>query len=285
LQSLQNYYSNLEVVNISAILNGSSNYILSQIKYNHWSYEEALGSAQAKGFAESDPTLDVGGFDARYKLSLINSLLFSQYIPAKRIPIFGIQNISKKSIGTLDELACVIKPLAQTKKLGNGSLLSWVAPAILSEKHLLAQLDNELNGALIDSKYAGEQLLSGKGAGKFPTAAAVFNDLIALVERNYRYQTKENEVENGSSIDENRSIIKVILIDPSDAAAIEPYAEKIEQTDWQGTTYFIIKMAYENLQVFFDLASDKKWNVAMDVDGFFESILEKKQAVKLIDVN
>lgn len=191
LQTINGYNSNLSVSKVAGILNGSSNYILTQIEQKGWTYEQALTKAQEPGFAESDPSLDVGGFDARYKLLILTYHAFGQFIPPKEIAIKGIDELTKEDFEQVSKNGSVIKPLAVCELLPNGKISAWVAPIPLDSSSPLARLDNELNGIAVDTFFAGQQLFSGKGAGSLPTgSAAVYNDVL-LLRKGFNYAVPE----------------------------------------------------------------------------------------------
>lgn len=191
IRNLEDYYASEQIEEIKGIFNGSSNYILTKLFQEGKSYEEALGEAQANGFAETDPTLDVGGFDPKFKLSIILQHTFGIRQHPENIFNWGIQNISEKDIAFAKERNLKIKLLA--KAHFDGKVLSTlVAPHFIDEQNPLYHVENEFNCVLINGKYASNQTLIGKGAGSLPTGLAVLSDVIALTQGyTYRYKSTD----------------------------------------------------------------------------------------------
>lgn len=250
VQTINSYQCNLNVKRLIAILNGSSNYILTQIFNQSWSYEKAVKEAQLKGFAETDPSLDVGGFDARYKLSLLNSFAFNRFVDVAEIPLLGIERIEAIDFEFSVLKNRVIKPLALSEKDDSGAIRSWVAPALLSSNHVLANLENELNGVVVETEFGEEQLLSGKGAGKFPTGAAVFNDLLLLL-KGYNY-TNQHTVANETVADKT---VQLLIRTKKQSRALPNYVEVLNCESWREQEFITARLPYQKLQVFFNYAS------------------------------
>jgi homoserine dehydrogenase len=189
LRNLENYYSGGYITTISGIINGSTNYILSEMQARQIDYKEALAKAQGLGFAESDPTLDVSGADAQSKLQLLAFHAFGTYIPKKDIPTIGIAHLQQTDLAFAQTQNAVIKLLAScnydVKKQKHE--LS-VLPTLLPKEHRLAKIEGAFNGILVGQDEIGFQLFEGAGAGSLATGSAVYTDLKAL-ERQYQYTT------------------------------------------------------------------------------------------------
>lgn len=190
IRNLEEYYDNDLLESIEGIVNGSTNYILTKTFAENLSYEEALKQAQEKGFAESNPILDTGGFDAKYKLLILLAHSFG-YI-AKPADLFniGIDNIGNLELRYAKEKGLKIKLVAQAFKGSDGKLSAFVIPKYVTPEERLYNVDDVFNGVLTKTSFADTQFFVGKGAGAHPTASAVLSDISAL-SYNYRYEYKK----------------------------------------------------------------------------------------------
>lgn len=170
---------------LTAIINGTTNYILTGMASHGKSFDKALKDAQAKGYAEADPGFDIDGMDACHKLAILSSIAFDQRIRIEDILLQGIRGITKQDIDIArQEMGCVVKHLAMARtRATDGALEVQVVPALLPVDHLLAGVDGVNNGILVKGDAVGEVMFSGRGAGKMPTASAVMSDII-FVARN-----------------------------------------------------------------------------------------------------
>ena len=164
---------------LAGIINGTTNYILTQMTEKGWEFEQAVKEAQALGFAEADPSSDVEGDDAAFKLSILSTIAFGQKINVNDIPKEGIAKISKEDISYAKELGYVIKLVASATKR-NDELELRVHPALISASHPLALVNNEFNAVLLKGNAVGELMFYGRGAGSLPTGSAVLGDIIAV---------------------------------------------------------------------------------------------------------
>lgn len=183
-----------EFEEILGIVNGTTNYILTQMTEYGLDYDNVLKTAQAKGFAEADPTADVEGHDVANKLSILMSLVFGIYVPPTAIPTEGITKISKDDIDFAAQFGYKIKLLATAKKIGD-QLEGHVQPALVPVDHPLASVSNEFNAIFVRGNAVDDLMFYGKGAGPFPTASAVLGDAIEIAKA----------IERGSAFD-NRNI-------------------------------------------------------------------------------
>ncbi|MBR2614198.1 MAG: homoserine dehydrogenase [Clostridia bacterium] len=165
------------ITSISGIINGTTNYILTQMTDNGWSYEDALKEAQKLGFAEANPTADVEGFDATYKISILSSLAFNKKISIENIYREGITNLKEKDIKFAKKLGYVIKILGIGKDTKNGIEVR-VHPTLVKNDSALANVKGSFNAVKIEGDSVGEITLTGRGAGSMPTASAVVSDVI-----------------------------------------------------------------------------------------------------------
>ncbi|MBN1604404.1 MAG: homoserine dehydrogenase [Chitinispirillaceae bacterium] len=173
-----------DIVSIKTIINGTCNYILTRMSKEHLCFEDVLKQAQANGYAEADPTLDVGGGDSGHKVAIMASLISNGYVPYDKIPIEGITSISPEDISFAHELGYTIKLLGVINKAEDSEGLDVrVHPAMVKDDHILASVSDVFNAVLIDGDAVGRILIYGRGAGELPTASAVVSD-VADVARN-----------------------------------------------------------------------------------------------------
>lgn len=180
-QNLERYYAHDEVEHIQGVFNGSTNYILTKMAENGWGYTEALARAQALGFAETDPTLDVDAHDPASKLALLCAHALGLLIAPDDILRFGIRTVARADIDFAAHRGCKIRLLGSASLLPGGQLQAFVLPAFVSGESPFYALNDEYNGVQIQSRYMDKQVLTGKGAGGYPTGFAVLSDLAASV--------------------------------------------------------------------------------------------------------
>lgn len=168
-----------EIASIAAIINGTSNYILTKMAQEGAEFSEALKEAQSLGYAEPDPTNDVEGYDAAYKLAILASLGFRARVAPGDIHTEGITRLSPKDFQYASELGYVIKLLAIADRL-EGGILARVAPALLPQSAPLAKVDGVFNAVQVTGDLTGTVLFQGQGAGADPTTSAVVADLLDL---------------------------------------------------------------------------------------------------------
>ncbi len=166
---------------IAGILNGTTNYILTKMTEKELSYETALKQAQDLGYAETDPTGDVEGFDAAYKLAILSTISFNKKIDINKIYREGITKIKANDIKSAKELGYTIKLIALGQRLENGKIDVRVHPMLVAKKHLLAQVKNATNSIMLSGYPVGDLVFTGAGAGAEPTASSVVGDLLVLV--------------------------------------------------------------------------------------------------------
>lgn len=167
------------ILSIMGIVNGTTNYILTRMTESGEAFADVLAAAQAKGYAEADPTLDVGGIDAAHKLQILASLAYGGYIRFADIYIEGIQKIEAVDIEFARELGYRIKLLA-IAKADDGELEVRVHPTMIPETHLLASVGGVYNAVHIRGDSCGSLMFSGRGAGQMPTASSVVADIVEI---------------------------------------------------------------------------------------------------------
>ena len=164
---------------IYAIVNGTCNYILSQMTYTGESYQGALRQAQADGLAEADPTLDVSGLDSAHKIAIMTSLAFGWAVPFDMIPVEGIEAIKLGDVQAAEKLGYLIKLLAIAERQKSGITVR-VRPAFISRNHPLAWVSGPFNAVSVYGHITGHTMYYGRGAGGAPTASAVVADLLSI---------------------------------------------------------------------------------------------------------
>ena len=190
VRNLEEYYDNDLLHSIRAIVNGSTNFILTKMFDENLNFKDALLLAQQLGFAESNPTLDVEGFDALNKWVIFLCHAYGIVTTSDNILFTGIQNIHQTDALVAKQRGQQIRLVAQAKKLTDGGVAAFVLPQFVTADNPLAFVKNEYNGVVIESGFADQQFFYGKGAGSFPTASAVLSDLSAL-RYGYKYEYKK----------------------------------------------------------------------------------------------
>jgi len=190
IRNLEEYYDNDLLHSIKAIVNGSTNFILTKMFEEKLDFQSALLLAKQLGFAESNPKLDVEGYDAVNKWTILLNHAYGIVEHPNNILFTGIQNIQLSDALVAKEKGLDIKLIAQAKKLKNGKVAAFVLPQFVTLGDPMSFVKNEYNGVVIESGFADKQFFYGKGAGSFPTASAVLSDISAL-RYNYRYEYKK----------------------------------------------------------------------------------------------
>jgi homoserine dehydrogenase len=175
-----------EVRSIIGILNGTTNYILTQMIKEQESFEVALADAQKKGYAEANPAADIEGHDACRKIAILASLAFGTHINPDMIHTEGIVNITSEDVEYAQKDDRVIKLVGRCVKTGEGRLFLMVSPCLIKKSCPLASIEDVFNGILIEGDAVGEVMFYGRGAGKLPTASAVVADIIDAAKHFHR---------------------------------------------------------------------------------------------------
>lgn len=190
IRNLEEYYDNDLLQSFRGIINGSTNFILTKIFQEQLKFNEALLLAKQLGFAESNPTLDIGGFDAANKLCILLAHSFGIIAKTDQFIFNGIENISLQDATVAKEKKYSIKLVANAQKLANGKLAAFVLPQFVTATDDLYHVHNEFNAITTESSFADKHFFKGKGAGAFPTASAVLSDISAL-RYDYKYEYKK----------------------------------------------------------------------------------------------
>jgi homoserine dehydrogenase len=205
IRTLEEYFDNEQLAKVSGIFNGTTNYILTKTITENLTYEEALKQAQEKGFAESDPTNDVEGFDAKYKSIIIALHSFGVIAKPDNVLNIGITTLQHDDIKYAAEKSYKIKLVPTIKQVSENEIAIFVLPKFVKQDNPLFFVDFEFNGVLIEGEFSGNQFLKGRGAGGHPTGAAVLSDISALsydYKYGYKklYQSKKNSLTNSVSV-------------------------------------------------------------------------------------
>lgn len=185
IRNLENYYGQEDLKSIAGIINGSSNYILSKMEELNLSFDTVLKDAQDAGFAESDPSLDIDGYDAKFKLCILAAHAFGIIIDPKEVLTLGIRNIQSEDLTFAKNSDSRFKLIAQSYQDGE-NIKAFVIPQLLSSENDLYHIQNEFNAVQVEGKFSNTQTFVGKGAGAHPTGSAVVSDLNASAS-GYRY--------------------------------------------------------------------------------------------------
>ncbi|MBY0402415.1 MAG: homoserine dehydrogenase [Cyanobacteria bacterium] len=170
------------ILEMAGILNGTTNYILTKMTDEGWSYQDALKEAQDKGFAESDPTNDVEGFDASYKIALLSNIAYQKSFDLSQIFCEGISQIHAMDIKNAEALGYRIKLIGLSKQTDSQQLDIRVHPMLVPHTHPLAAIKNEYNAVWVRGDAVGDVMFYGKGAGEMPTGSAVSADIVAIAQ-------------------------------------------------------------------------------------------------------
>ena len=228
IRNLEEYYDNDLLQSFRGIINGSTNFILTKIFQDQLEFNDALLLAKQLGFAESNPLLDIGGFDAANKLSILLAHSFGIIAKTDRFIFNGIENISLHDAVVAKEKKFSIKLVANAQKLSNGKLAAFVLPQFVTETDDLYQVHNEFNAVITESSFADRHFFKGKGAGAFPTASAVLSDISALRYK-YKYEYKKIAHQTDTVLSNDYflkvfvSIDDIVKIDKTDFEWIEEW--------------------------------------------------------------
>ena len=190
IRNLEEYYDNDLLLEVKGILNGSSNYILSRVFDHKEPYENALRKAQELGFAETDPSFDIEGYDSLFKLVIITMHALGTYVAPERIFTYGISTIHDSDIQYAREKGVKIKLVAQVVKVSEEHFTMFVMPEFVGPNKYIYSVDDEYNGVVIRGECYDRQFMFGKGAGSLPTASSILSDVMARL-HDYRYEYKK----------------------------------------------------------------------------------------------
>lgn len=256
IKALREGLSANHIEQITGILNGTSNYILTNMMKDGLAFKDALLSAQKLGYAEADPSFDIGGFDAAHKLLILASIAYKLNAKPDDILIEGIENISSDDIYFAQEFGYAIKLLAIAKKSAQ-SLELRVHPALLEHSKMIAKVDGVMNAVSVRGDCVGESMYYGAGAGAKPTASAVISDLIDIARKikSPMLGYKDTNLQSGLSLvksddlmskfylrlrvhDELGVIAKITNIMSQNELSIDSFLQKPNSSKADTTVYF-----------------------------------------------
>lgn len=235
LRNLEEYYDNDLISSIEGIFNGSTNYILTKVFEEKKSYADALKQAQELGFAESDPSLDVKGYDPKYKLVIAIAHTFGVFVQPEEVINIGIDRISNLDLKFAQEHNYSIKLIARAFKQ-DGKVYGFVAPQFIENTNPLASVRNEFNAVQVRGAFAETQLFIGKGAGSYPTGSAVLSDISAL-NYDYAYEYKKHQQDTDLEFSNDLSVEAYISFDQEDQVTIGDFVEFNSGYAAQGKQY------------------------------------------------
>jgi len=246
IRNLEEYYDNDLLKSITGILNGSSNYILTQIFQENKDYATALKEAQALGFAESNPDFDVQGYDALYKLVIITAHAFGTIVLPDNIFRFGIDGINGFDVRFAKEKGLKIKLVAKVMKTEDGDISLFVAPQFVNKENYIYNVEHEYNGVVIEGEFYDKQFMFGKGAGAFPTGSAVLSDITAISHQ-YKYEYKKQKFFTPPAQTQNVLLLVYLRYDYEEDFQLFDFEEITEKYTGRGTHYIIGEILLENL--------------------------------------
>jgi homoserine dehydrogenase len=228
------------ITEISAIINGTCNYILTQMENSNLEFDKALKLAQEKGYAEADPKLDIDGTDTVQKIAILSSLAYGEKINADNVNKISIENLNKESFQIAKNLTSKIRLLA-TSYIKNGEIFKYVIPSLVSNDNNFSSVIEAKNAVLLKTNMAKEIFLSGYGAGGEETASAVISDLSKILSRQYEKDIKERSLK-----DSNFEISQREFLIHGDLEGLKNIQAKLEELNLSVTEKNI-----ENCKVFY----------------------------------
>jgi homoserine dehydrogenase len=221
IRNLEEYYDNDLLTQVKGIINGSTNFILTKIAEEGLSFAEALKAAQELGFAESNPALDIEGHDAANKLVILAAHAFGTIATQSEILYSGITAVKEEDAAYAKEKGSIIKLVAHAKKINDNELAAFVLPQLVKADDDLFNVKNEFNALETESCFADKHFFKGRGAGAYPTAAAVLSDISAL-RYDYKYEYKKINQPEPPAI--AKDYLLNVIISATDAAQINDAA-------------------------------------------------------------
>lgn len=268
IRILNDLFGNDPVRKVSGIFNGSSNYILSKLFNDNISYQEALKQAQDLGFAEADPTSDVGGYDALYKLIIVAAHAFGKIVHPDDVLNIGIQNISLSDIEFAKKHHQKIKLIAKSSIEGNKLILS-VLPTFVNSDNDLYGVENEYNAVLVESDNIGQHFYKGKGAGSLPTGSVVYSDLKAI-DAGYSYSYNKL----------NKAAIQLANEEEIHAVLSAETSANIQNVGIDISNFTPIDISGKQLLGKISLADLKKNKIAIEQENVSVIVIEDERLIK-----
>lgn len=208
LRTIANSLAADDITKVLGIVNGTTNYMLTKMVSEGKSYDEALSEAQALGFAESDPTNDVDGLDAGFKMVILSQFAFGMNVTMEQVRIKGIRGLALQDVEMANKLGYEIKLIGSSTK-NDDSISVEVGPMLVKKEHPLASVRNEFNAVFIESAGVGESMYYGPGAGAKPTATSVVSDIITIAKNIQLHTTGHmfNEYQHSTKLTADKDIV------------------------------------------------------------------------------
>lgn len=258
IRNLEEYYDNDLLEHVEGIVNGSTNYILTQIDTLQIQPQVALKRAQELGYAESNPIMDTGGFDAKFKLILLIGHAFGVIVKPEAVFHIGIDRLGDLELQFAKEKRLKIKLIAVATRLKSGEIGAWVLPKFVEDSDPIYAVDDVFNGIKTKSFFSDYQFFVGKGAGAYPTASAVISDISALsYEYKYEYKKLQNSSKNAAQISENIEFKVLFRFPEKSEVSIDPYFESTtERLSRNGECYIIGNIRLDRLKSIISIFGD-----------------------------
>jgi homoserine dehydrogenase len=246
IRNLEEYYDNDLLNAVEGICNGSTNYILTKILDEGLDFNAALKQAQEKGFAETDPSMDVEGFDPKFKICILLLHAFGAFVRPEEILNVGITRLNDFDINFARQRGGKIKLIATCRKL-NGGVVSYVLPHLIGPGHLLGDVSLEYNGILVESTFAENQFFVGKGAGGTATGSAVLSDISALT-YNYHYEYKKIGQANPLTLTEELPLKIYLRYQNPEQIHLNDFGTILEKYESPDSRYVVGMISLKNLR-------------------------------------
>jgi homoserine dehydrogenase len=238
VRTLEEHFGAEPLDGLSGIFNGTSNYILTRMLRENLDFDTALAQAQANGFAELDPSSDIDGDDAKYKLILLTAHSYGHIAHPEAVFNLGIRHIRSEDLNYAREQQKTIKLLPICRPLPEHRLALYVLPAFVEQQDVLYGVQEEFNGVKVQARYSGQQFFKGRGAGGHPTGSALLADLAAL-QQGYRYPYRKHRLNGLSRLDESL-LLDVYCSFPTHADVARFPLRQAEKV-WQNSRAFALK--------------------------------------------
>ena len=248
LSPLANDLSHNEITEVSGILNGTTNYILTRMFSSGASFEAALAEAQAKGYAEQDPTADVEGHDAARKIAILGALSMGKMVASDAIHTEGIRSIRAEDVAAAAKIGCSIKLLGRYLHTESGDVFLLVAPFLLPKDSPLSGISDVYNGVLVRGNFVGDVMFYGRGAGSAPTASAVVADVDKIARgAAYRPDFVPAEGDIPTDIDFFRAR-RYVVTEGIDASAVEIIFGETEPLSVEENAFLTAEMSEKSFK-------------------------------------
>ncbi len=258
IRNLEEYYDNDLLISVKGILNGSSNFILSKIFNEGMSHHDALELARKEGFLESNPTLDLDGWDSLFKLVIIGVHAFGVYVAPEKVFNYGITHMNDDDIRFAREKDRRIKLVAHVEKLPDNRLVMCVIPQLISRNKYIYSVEDEFNGVVIKGLFYDKQFMFGRGAGARPTSSAVLSDITAcLYDYKYEYKKMRHSANLPQFTDDISFRVYIRYTDPVDLGLLH-FEEVYESYSSKGYNYMVGRVSLKSLHAAREALNSRK---------------------------